>query len=125
MIGFVAGTRIATPMGHVAVERLSSGDLVLTADGRHARLTSVALHHVEEVTRYTAPVRFAIGKMDNVRPLRMAQGHRSASVAGGLRADCYPTSKIQAEPVMTVRPVPIKMDEATTRRAAPYISAKM
>ena len=75
MIGFVAGTRIATPMGYVAVERLSSGDLVLTADGRHARLTSVALHHVEEVTRDTAPVRFAIGKMDNMRPLRMAQGH--------------------------------------------------
>ena len=59
MIGFVAGTRIATPMGYVAVERLSSGDLVLTADGRHARLTSVALHHVEGVTRDTAPVRFA------------------------------------------------------------------
>ncbi|WP_439139468.1 Hint domain-containing protein [Roseicyclus sp.] len=75
MIGFVAGTRIATPMGYVAVERLSAGDLVLTADGHHARLTSVALHHVEEVTPDTAPVRFAIGKMDNMRPLRMAQGH--------------------------------------------------
>lgn len=75
MIGFVAGTRIATPMGYVAVERLSAGDLVLTADGRHARLSSVALHHVEEVTADTAPVRFAIGKMDNMRPLRLAQGH--------------------------------------------------
>ena len=31
---FVAGTRIATPDGAVAVESLAAGDLVLTADGR-------------------------------------------------------------------------------------------
>jgi hypothetical protein len=79
-IGFVAGTRVATPMGYVSVERLSAGDLVLTADGRHARLEWVGMTRVE-VTEETAPVRFDIGTMDNMRPLRLGQGHR-VRVAG-------------------------------------------
>jgi hypothetical protein len=74
-IGFVAGTRVATPMGYVAVELLSAGDLVLTADGRHARLVWVGTT-VAEMTAETAPVRFEIGTMDNMRPLRLGQGHR-------------------------------------------------
>jgi hypothetical protein len=76
MIGFVAGTRIATPMGYVAAERLSAGDLVLSADGRHVRIASVEITHVETVTADTAPVCFAVGSMDNMRALRVGQGHR-------------------------------------------------
>jgi hypothetical protein len=74
-IGFVAGTRVATPMGYIAVERLSAGDVVLTSDGRHARLSWVGMTRVE-TTAATAPVRFETGTMDNMRPLRLGQGHR-------------------------------------------------
>jgi hypothetical protein len=73
--GFVAGTRVATPMGYVAVERLSPGDRVLTADGRHSALASVAMTCLP-VTAATAPVRFDTGVMDNMRPLRLGQGQR-------------------------------------------------
>jgi hypothetical protein len=74
-VGFVAGIRIATPVGYVAVERLSAGDTVLTADGRHARLAWVGMSRID-VTTDTAPVRFEIGTMENMRPLRLGQGHR-------------------------------------------------
>lgn len=79
-IGFIAGTRVATPMGYVAVERLSAGDKVLTADGRHARLTWVGMTRVE-AKGPNAPVCFETGVMDNMRPLRLGQGHR-VRVAG-------------------------------------------
>ncbi|MBF9060353.1 hypothetical protein HKCCSP123_14305 [Rhodobacterales bacterium HKCCSP123] len=74
-IGFVAGVRVATLMGYVAVERLSAGDTVLTADGRHAQLTWVGTSSVD-VTAQSAPVRFEIGTMENMRPLRLGPGHR-------------------------------------------------
>jgi hypothetical protein len=74
-IGFVAGTRVATPIGYVAVERLSEGDRVLTADGRHARLTWVGMTCVT-CRGAAAPVRFEAGVLDNIRPLRLGQGHR-------------------------------------------------
>lgn len=72
--GFVAGTRIATPMGYVAVERLMAGDLVLTADGRHVRVHGVSMQDGVALTGQAAPVCFAVGQMDNMRPLRLAQG---------------------------------------------------
>jgi hypothetical protein len=74
-IGFVAGTRVATPMGYVAVERLKAGDRVLTADGRHASLIWVGLTRVPCMGSF-APVRIDTGVMDNIRPLRLGQGHR-------------------------------------------------
>lgn len=74
-IGFVAGTRVATPMGYVAVERLKAGDRVLTADGRHASLIWVGLTRVPCSGAF-APVRIDTGVMDNIRPLRLGQGHR-------------------------------------------------
>jgi hypothetical protein len=82
--GFVAGTRIATPMGYVAVERLSAGDRVLTADGRHSALIWVGMTCLS-VTAATAPVRFDTGVMDNMRPLRLGQGQRVR--VAGRRAD--------------------------------------
>mgnify|MGYP000341217018 CR=1 FL=1 len=94
-IGFVAGTRIATPMGYVAVERLSAGDLVLTADGRHARLLWAGAT-VTELTDDTAPVRFEIGTMDNMRPLRLGQGHRIR--VSGWRAELFSDADVSLAP---------------------------
>jgi hypothetical protein len=74
-IGFVAGTRVATPLGYVTVERLAAGDRILTADGRHAKLIWVGRTRVM-ARGGNAPVRFETGVMDNIRPLRLGQGHR-------------------------------------------------
>lgn len=74
-IGFVAGTRVATPMGYVAAELLSVGDRVLTAEGHHARLVWVGLTRVP-ASGGNAPVRFDTGVLNNMRPLRLGQGHR-------------------------------------------------
>lgn len=74
-IGLVAGTRVATPMGYVAVERLKAGDRVLTSDGRHAILIWTGLTRVP-CEGALAPVRIDTGVMDNIRPLRLGQGHR-------------------------------------------------
>jgi len=74
-IGFAAGTRVATPLGYVAVERLAAGDKILSADGRHPRLVWVGITRVPAVGG-NAPVRFETGVMDNMRPLRIGQGHR-------------------------------------------------
>jgi len=74
-VGFLTGTRIATPMGYVAVERLSAGDMVLTADGNHARLLWCGLSRVV-AKGAMAPVVFETGVMDNMRPLRLGPGHR-------------------------------------------------
>lgn len=73
--GLVTGTRVATPMGYVAVERLGAGDAVLTADGRHAKLVRVGMT-IHDPGSTSAPVRLEIGTMDNMRPLRLGQGHR-------------------------------------------------
>jgi hypothetical protein len=73
-LGLVAGVRVATPMGYVAAERLSAGDLVLAADGRHLRLRWVGA--TRAVARgANAPVCIGVGVRDNMRPLRLAQGH--------------------------------------------------
>jgi len=79
-IGFAAGTRVATPLGYVAVERLAAGDRILTADGRHPRLVWVGITRLPAVGA-NAPVKFETGVMDNMRPLRIGQGHR-VRVAG-------------------------------------------
>lgn len=73
--GFVAGTRIATPMGYVAVERLAVGDPVLTSYGRVACIDAVGVSLVT-VTPETALVRIETGTLANISPLRLAQGHR-------------------------------------------------
>ena len=64
IICFLAGTGIATPTGGVAIETLSIGDPVLTADGR-----TVA---VKWVGRQTVSTRF--GAPDRLRPVRIATG---------------------------------------------------
>lgn len=83
-IGLVAGTRVATPMGYVAVERLGAGDRVLTADGGIASLVRVEITEVAALGAQ-APVCIGTGVMDNMRPVRLAQHHRIR--VAGWRAD--------------------------------------
>jgi hypothetical protein len=75
MTGFAAGTRIATPMGYVAVERLRAGDRVLCPQGRHVSILGVRTTQFETVDADTAPVRFNTGTYGNMGPLRLARGH--------------------------------------------------
>jgi hypothetical protein len=78
---YLAGTRIATPTGDVAVETLSIGDLVLTADGRAAPVRWIGVQTV--VSRFadrlrTFPVRITAGALDEGLPARdllVSPGH--------------------------------------------------
>jgi hypothetical protein len=70
---FLAGTRIATPAGEVAVEALQPGDLVLTADGRAVPVRFVGRQTVH--SRFTPawrchPVRIAAGALAGSVPAR-------------------------------------------------------
>jgi hypothetical protein len=64
IVCFLAGTRIATPKGHVPVETLKPGDLVLTADGRAVP--------VRFLGRQTVHARFAPPERAN--PIRISAG---------------------------------------------------
>ncbi|GGC91681.1 hypothetical protein GCM10010994_56800 [Chelatococcus reniformis] len=70
---FLAGTRIATPDGDVAVEDLVRGDLVLTADGRSRHILwigrqAVAATFADPSTCY--PVRIMAGALAEGVPVR-------------------------------------------------------
>lgn len=78
---FLAGTMISTPDGEVAVEALSAGDLVMTADGRAVpvlwlgRQTASTVFGVSETS---LPVRIAAGALGHglpVRDLCVTAGH--------------------------------------------------
>lgn len=75
MTGFAEGTRIATPMGYVAVERLRAGDRVLCPEGRHVPILGVRTTQIETMDADTAPIRFNTGTYGNMGPLRLARGH--------------------------------------------------
>lgn len=81
IVCFLAGTRIATPSGEVAVETLKAGDLVLTADGNAVpvlwlgRQSVSGLFGMAEASR---PVRIAAGALGEGLPkrdLRLTAGH--------------------------------------------------
>lgn len=72
---FGTGTRIATPGGEVAVERLQAGDAVLTRDRRPQRLRLRA-HRRVRATGNLAPVVFAPGAIGNRRRLVLSPQHR-------------------------------------------------
>ena len=109
-IGLVAGTRVATPMGYVAVERLRAGDRVLTADGRHARLIWVGMTRVACEGAF-APVRIDTGVMDNIRPLRLGQGHR-VRVAGWQAELLFDAEAVLASARTFVNGVDIVIDDS-------------
>jgi hypothetical protein len=70
---FLAGTRIATPQGEVAVETLNIGDAVLTADGRSVPVRWVGVRVV--ATRFAdtyraMPIRIRAGALGEGLPRR-------------------------------------------------------
>jgi hypothetical protein len=78
---FCAGTRIATPTGEVAVERLAAGDLVLTLDGRPLPIKWIGtgqslLPHGRRSPATPVIVRAgALGNDVPRRDLRLTKGH--------------------------------------------------
>lgn len=79
-ICFLAGTRIATPDGEVAVEDLSAGDMVLTRDNGPQPLVWVGHSTVDETRLDRSP---------NLRPI---------TVAAGALGDGLPRRKVALSP---------------------------
>ena len=72
---FVAGTRVDTARGPVAVERLRPGDLVLTADGQALPLRWVGTRRTQAEGAF-APVRIRAGTLGATRDVLVSPLHR-------------------------------------------------
>ncbi|MDZ4094687.1 MAG: Hint domain-containing protein [Paracoccaceae bacterium] len=72
---FVAGTRILTPSGEVAVENLQPGDLVLTHDDGPQPLRWIGHRRVAATGAY-APIRIRAGTFGAHRTLLLSPQHR-------------------------------------------------
>lgn len=72
---FVAGTMIAVPGGHVAVEALRPGDLVLTRDEGAQPVRWIGRRRVAAEGRF-APISFAAGALGEHEPLCLSPEHR-------------------------------------------------
>ncbi len=72
---FVAGTRIATVRGAVAVEDLRPGDLVQTMDSGLKPIKWIGGRAVDG-TGIFAPIRFRAGAIGNSRDLKVSPQHR-------------------------------------------------
>ena len=72
---FVSGTRIDTPAGPRAVERLREGDLVLTRGGKAVPVRWTGSRRVIGHASF-APIEFARGVLGNERVLRLSPQHR-------------------------------------------------
>lgn len=108
--GFVAGTRIATPMGYVAVERLEVGDAVLTAEGGYATILWAGAIRLPGQGAF-APILFETGVMDNIRPLRVGPGHL-VRLEGGQAELRFDTGALLAEARRFVDGHGIRIDES-------------
>jgi len=75
VVCFVAGTRIKTADGEIAVEDLLPGDRVLTLDNGYQPLRWVGCSRRPAVGRL-APVRICAGALDNDRDLSVSPQHR-------------------------------------------------
>jgi Hint domain len=79
---FAAGSRILTPRGNVAIERLREGDMVLTVSGKHERIQWIGYRHVD-CRRHISPKRalpiriaaHAFGQDRPKRPLLLSPDH--------------------------------------------------
>jgi hypothetical protein len=67
---FAAGTLIATPAGEVAVEALSAGDLVVTADGRAVPVIWIGRQTLSPRFQRARLIRVAAGALGADLPLR-------------------------------------------------------
>ena len=71
---FAAGSRILTPRGYVAVERLREGDMVVTLSGKRERIQWIGYRHVDctrHINRERAlPIRIAAHAFGQDRPKR-------------------------------------------------------
>lgn len=75
VVCFAMGTRMATPHGYRAIERIKPGDLVLTKDAGAQPVRRVSTNtHIGHGN--AAPVHFDKGSIANTRPLRLSQQHR-------------------------------------------------
>lgn len=72
---FVAGTRILTPSGEVAVEELQPGDLVLTHDDGPQPLRWIGRRRVAATGAF-APIRIRAGTFGAHRTLKVSPQHR-------------------------------------------------
>ncbi|MDR6952273.1 hypothetical protein J2X65_001628 [Ancylobacter sp. 3268] len=73
VVCFLAGTRIATPTGEVAIETLKVGDLVLTSDGPARPVRWLARQTVSRLFAdplRVLPIRIAAGALDENLPRR-------------------------------------------------------
>jgi hypothetical protein len=71
---FPAGTRILTPTGYKAVETLTQGELVLTADSRQVPV-KIYGKHLEVTTSVTAPYRVPKGTFGLANDLLLSPDH--------------------------------------------------
>ncbi len=75
VVCFVAGTRIETDRGPVAVETLAPGDLVVTLDHGLQPILWTGCRTVPATGRL-APIRFSAGMIGNRRPLYLSPQHK-------------------------------------------------
>lgn len=74
-ICFAAGTLIAGPDGHIAIEDLAIGDMVTTREGGAEVVRWIGRRSFPAEGRF-APVEFAPGTVGNTRTLRLSRQHR-------------------------------------------------
>lgn len=71
---FVSGTRVDTPQGPCAIERLCEGDLVLTRGAKAVPVRWIGSRRVLGQGKF-APIEFARGVLGNERVLRLSPQH--------------------------------------------------
>ncbi len=75
IVCFTRGTMIETPKGHVAIEDLSEGDMIVTRDNGVQPLRWIGSQTVKAKGK-KAPVMIKAGALGNDRDLRVSQLHR-------------------------------------------------
>ena len=76
--GFVSGTRIRTPHGEIAVEKLTVGDFVMTAAGNTSAIVRIASRTIREPAREHRPVQVKARAFPGDVPqrgLQLSQSH--------------------------------------------------
>ena len=85
---FVTGTRILTPKGYTPVEKLATGDMVMTADKRKVRIKTIAFK-LATTTTETAPYCIQAGAVGNPHDLHLSGGHAIQDTKGYWQIPMY------------------------------------